>query len=87
MEKKGHYYDMVMLQASPDINENGLFQNLALFFYYTYKDIHLISLIIENVQKLDRTTSVVSEKDEDEHFETVVQVRILLILDLIQVQF
>ncbi|XP_061383690.1 ATP-dependent translocase ABCB1-like [Danaus plexippus] len=49
MEKKGHYYDMVMLQASPDINEN------------------------ENVQKLDRTTSVVSEKDEDEHFETVVQ--------------
>lgn len=23
MSKKGHYYDMVMLQSSPDLNETG----------------------------------------------------------------
>ncbi|XP_039753186.1 ATP-dependent translocase ABCB1-like [Pararge aegeria] len=46
MKKKGHYYDMVMLQSSPDLNETEPGKNI-----------------------LDRTTSIQSEKDEDEHFE------------------
>ncbi|XP_045448213.1 ATP-dependent translocase ABCB1 [Melitaea cinxia] len=46
ISQKGHYYDMVMLQASPDMNESDK------------RDV------------LDRTVSIKSEKDEDEHVET-----------------
>ncbi|CAH2096061.1 unnamed protein product [Euphydryas editha] len=48
MSNKGHYYDMVMLQASPDINDT---------------DKHNV---------LDRTVSVLSEKDEEQPVETQV---------------
>ncbi|XP_046965723.1 ATP-dependent translocase ABCB1 [Vanessa cardui] len=46
MSRKGHYFDMVMLQSSPDMNET------------------------EQGNPLNRTISVQSEKDEDEHVET-----------------
>ncbi|XP_047533221.1 ATP-dependent translocase ABCB1-like [Vanessa atalanta] len=46
MNRKGHYFDMVMLQSSPDMNET------------------------EQGNPLNRTISVQSEKDEDEHVET-----------------
>ncbi|XP_022125383.2 ATP-dependent translocase ABCB1 [Pieris rapae] len=50
MELKGHYYDMVQLQYSPDFTETDQTGNV-----------------------LTRTVSVVSEKDEDEHIETMIQ--------------
>ncbi|XP_045772549.1 ATP-dependent translocase ABCB1-like [Maniola jurtina] len=50
MNKKGHYYDMVMLQSSPELTETEPGKNV-----------------------LDRTVSVQSEKDEDEHFEPIIE--------------